>query len=494
MCGLAGAFTKNENISSENIDKVKKMISYLSHRGPDHEDFFENQKISLGFTRLSIIDIEHGNQPFESADKRFTIVFNGEIYNYLEIKKNLKEKNYNFRTNSDTELLLESWAIWGQECLKFLNGMFAFAIYDKLEKKLFLGRDRLGMKPLFYVLKKDTLFFSSETQALLRCNIINTSNIDFNSINDYLSFRQPLTSNVFFKDALCVDPGQIITIDKDLKIVKNYYWSLPHLNNKIENNENFYVDIVSEQLDRAVKEHLTSDVELGVLLSGGLDSSLIAGVSRKYLNGKFKTFSASYNYPGYDESKDAQLVSNTLNTSHTNLEINYEDYIEENINLVSKTLNPLMMPHEIPLNKLFKEIQSKVKVVLSGEGADEFFGGYSRDQGLDHDLRKLSFLEKNNLSKNSLLLKILDLKKYKDLNIINQKNILRLNYCWFSKTDKYEIFSKDFSKQMNDDSFIEKYFDNFFLETKEVNDNEKFLFFFQKLHLKALLVDLIIYR
>ena len=487
MCGLAGVFSTN-NIGESDSSKVEKMISDLSHRGPDSKGFFKNNNVCLGFSRLSIIDIRNGNQPFTSANKRYVIIFNGEIYNYLEVKQKLEAKNITFRTNSDTELLIESFVYWGFDCLKYLNGMFAFAIYDKELNKLSLVRDRFGMKPIFFVEKKDQVFFASETQALIRSKIIDKNNLNLNSISTYLTFRQPIISDVFFNEIKTLEPGQIIEFDNNKNIKKSFYWKIPNMSEKIEGKtENYYTELIYEQLDRSIKEHLTSDVDVGVLLSGGLDSSIVTGLSSKYLKENFRTFSASYSHEGYDESKDAKVISDNFKTNHLNVEINYNNYLEENEKLIGKTLNPLMMPHEIPLNILFSEIKKKVKVVLSGEGADEFFGGYSRDQGLIFDYKKLKILQKNNLLKNKAVLSFLDLKKYISLNTLDFQSVLRKNYCWFSQEDKFNILSNDFSLQLNKDQETNVYFDKFFSDISVVNDDEKFIYFFQKLHLKALL-------
>ena len=226
MCGFSGIFSFEKNIDYNQINLIKKMTDSIAHRGPDDSQFYDDKDLCLGFRRLSIIDIENGQQPMLSKNKNFLICFNGEIYNYKKIQKMLKEKGILLRTSSDTEVLLEAFSLWGKESLKIINGMFSFIIYDKSQKKIYLARDRFGMKPLFYNDQNDQFLFSSEIKGLVASNLIEKK-INENAISSYLTFRYPYGVGTFFNNIDSLEPGQILEINKDKTASKEYYWELP---------------------------------------------------------------------------------------------------------------------------------------------------------------------------------------------------------------------------------------------------------------------------
>ena len=237
MCGYFGnfSFEKRKLISGT---KLRKIANTIAHRGPDGEGFYEDSYVSLAFKRLSIIDIKNGNQPFISQNKKFVLVFNGEIYNSPEIKSKLNQVGISLKTNSDTEALLEGLSFWGMDFLKEVNGMFSFALYNERDKKIFLVRDRLGIKPLFFAKVKGGYLFASEMQCLLKSKCI-SKNVNLDAISSYLSFRSPIGVGTYFNSVEEVNPGEMVVISDELK--KYTYWNMP-INNQSKKDfgENFY--------------------------------------------------------------------------------------------------------------------------------------------------------------------------------------------------------------------------------------------------------------
>ena len=282
MCGFFGNFSSTGNkIFYSN--KLKEITKSINHRGPDGEGYFEDSKLSLGFKRLSIIDIEKGNQPFTSSNNRYVIVFNGEIYNYKEIRKKILTSGTKLLTNSDTEALVEAFNIWGLDFIDNVIGMFSIALYDKFQKKLYLIRDRLGIKPLYFSKIQKNIIFSSEIQTLLKTNILKKE-VNYSAISSYLSFRNPIGVGTFFNEINEVNPGEILTINNE--IIRKSYWSIPKNSNIVDKGINYFEESTKELLEKVVKDHMVSDVDVGSLLSGGLDSSLITAMmnKKKYKN------------------------------------------------------------------------------------------------------------------------------------------------------------------------------------------------------------------
>jgi asparagine synthase (glutamine-hydrolysing) len=308
MCGICGFFGLDDKIL------IKKMNERLHHRGPDHTGYYidEKGKVALGAKRLSIIDIVSGNQPISNEDESIYIVFNGEIYNFLELKEQLYKKGHKFKTNSDTEVILHLYEDYQENCVELLRGMFAFAIYDKNNKKLFLARDRIGIKPLYYSLYNGKLYFASEIKSLLETEI--PKDIDYNALDYYITFGYIPFSLSIFKWIKKLEPAHfLIYQNNNVKIEK--YWDVDFTSYKTN-----YEEIINEMgllLEEIIKIHTISDVPIGVFLSGGLDSSVVAALTTKVL-GKINTFTIGYEkkYSEFDESKYARIVANHINSNH----------------------------------------------------------------------------------------------------------------------------------------------------------------------------------
>jgi asparagine synthase (glutamine-hydrolysing) len=485
MCGFFGIFSpKGINFDRAKLESLTKLIN---HRGPDENGYFVNGNINLGFNRLSIIDIKNGKQPFISQNNRYVIVFNGEIYNYKILRKNLISKNINLKTNSDTEVLLESIANFGLDFIDKINGMFAFVLYDKKENCVYLFRDRLGIKPIFFYSDGSKIMFSSEIKPLISSNLF-PKEINYDALSSYLSFRFNYGVGNFFKNINSVEPGEYVKMSAN-GISNHTYWEYPFNHKKFHLSEKKLIENCEELISEVTSEHLVSDVPVGSLLSGGLDSSLLTVMMDKVSNGKINTFSASFDDKDYDENKFSKIVSNQVKSNHFNIILNSQDYQNNLGKVISHAATPLSIPHEIALNSLFQKISKHSKVVISGEGADEMFGGYGRVQSSGFDYKKIKFVKKfipKYMQKKLLRL----LGSDKDFNwdkYSNQKDHFFDIYKWFDGNEKLDFFHKDVKDQLKKDDKINLFWTNEFDKLKKIDELDKIMFLFQKHHLTCLL-------
>ncbi len=362
MCGIVGFIDGSKNKK----DIIKKMSEKIKHRGPDGEGYFLKDEVALAQRRLSIIDIEGGKQPMFNEDDSLVVVFNGEIYNYLELKEELKD--HTFKTNSDTEVLLHGYEEWGEELPKHLRGMFAFAIYDIKNKTLFLARDNFGIKPLYYAKFGDTFMFASEIKALLaHPNFEKELNEEI--IGTYLAFSFTPTNETFFKNVYRLDAGCTLTYQDNEIEIKRYFKK----EFKIKDQEfKEAVDDIAKVMQESVDHHLISDVEVGSFLSSGIDSSYLVSLAHPD-----KTYTVGYNQERYNEIEYAKDLAAKLQINNTSQIITKEEYI----NIIPKIMyyldEPTSDPAAVALYFVARLAAKDVKVVLSGEGADEFFGGYN---------------------------------------------------------------------------------------------------------------------
>ena len=302
MCGISGKLNINYKEDKDIKRHILVMNKLQAHRGPDGEGFWENKEKFIGFghRRLSIIDIETGNQPMTDVYNN-TICFNGEIYNFLELKKELRS-SYNFKTNSDTEVILACYKKWGTKCLNRLRGMFAFAIWDEDKKTLFCARDKFGIKPFYYFIDKNNFYFSSEAKALLP--FVNRIQTDYNALKDYFVFQFVLEEKTLFKGVKQLLPAHFLIV-KEGKILIKKYWEVNY-DLDWQHNKKYFKDRVIQLLEDSVKIHLRSDVPVGAYLSGGIDSSIIASLASKFQpKRKVKVFNGRFaESKEYDESKE----------------------------------------------------------------------------------------------------------------------------------------------------------------------------------------------
>ena len=364
MCGIAGLVTKDKN-----KDKlVKKMSKRIEHRGPDGEGYYFDEDIALAHRRLSIIDLSTGDQPIYNEDKTIVTIFNGEIYNYQELRDELIKEGHKFKTKSDTEVLVHGYEAWHTDLPKHLRGMFAFAIYDKNKKELFLARDNFGIKPLYYAYMNDTFMFASEVKAFLDLPMFNKE-LNKDILQTYLEFSFVPTTETFFKGVYRLDAGTSLLF-KNNNILLNKYFKLDFKDSDISYED--AVDKISKVMAESVSKHLISDVEVGSFLSSGIDSSYIVSLAKPA-----KTYTVGYDIAKYDEIKYAKDLADKLKINNTSKVIKKEEYMKEIPNIMYYLDEPTSDPAAISLYFVAKLASKDVKVVLSGEGADEFFGGYN---------------------------------------------------------------------------------------------------------------------
>ena len=375
MCGIAGIVHAN---LSEPVDRslLEQMAVRLRHRGPDDFGLWNEGSVGFGHQRLSIIDIAGGHQPMEVGEGSYWITYNGEIYNYIELKSELEAKGFRFRTHSDTEVLLQMYAAYGEACLAHLNGMFAFAVWDAAQKKLFAARDRLGIKPLYYYWDGQLFAFASEPKALLEHPRI-AAEIDREALEDYLNLQYCLGDKTLFKGIKRLEPGHSLTLEGGHLQVRRY-WDL-----RFANEADFEVEAftghLQDLLRDAVRFRLRSDVPVGAHLSGGLDSSAISCLASELLTGDLHVFTCGFkDADRYDETRYARLVGDHLGAAYHEYFPGAQDLAETFEKLVYWLDEPVAGAAVFPQYFLSKLASENVKVVLGGQGGDEIFCGYAR--------------------------------------------------------------------------------------------------------------------
>jgi len=371
MCGISGIAGLDNEIQRNTV--IRKMNDSMKHRGPDADGFYIDTHVALGHRRLSIIDLStSANQPFKDNSERYVLVFNGEIYNFREIKARLKD--YAFKTSGDTEVVIAAFDKWGPACLEHFKGMFAIAIWDKKEKALFLARDRFGVKPLYYYDNDGVLLFASEIRAILASGLVSPS-LNEHGLYDYLMFQSVVTPATLIKDIKQLPAGHYMTKQNGVTDIKKY-WSVTDNISSIE--EHSYEEIkkrVRDLLYKSVERRLVSDVPLGTFLSGGIDSSIIAGVMAETNTEQTNAFTIAFDEENYDESDYAELIARKFNLKHTKVLLRANDFLQE----LPTALDAMDSPSGDGLNTyvVSKAIRnSGIVVALSGVGGDELFAGY----------------------------------------------------------------------------------------------------------------------
>jgi asparagine synthase (glutamine-hydrolysing) len=355
------------------------MRDTMIHRGPDDSGIWwsKDRRLGLGHRRLSILDLTPtGHQPMEDSAGQYVITFNGEIYNYIDLRTYLIKKGHSFRSTSDTEVLLESYKEWGVKCLDHLNGTFAFAIFDLERHKIFLARDRAGEKPLYFKPSPDRFIFASELKALMADPSFSRT-LDLDSLNCYLTYGYVLGERTILKDTFRLLPGHAMTYDVETQRLNNWcYWNLPDFQGSQKHSEEEEINELEELLSDSVKRQLIADVPVGILLSGGLDSSLITAIAvRKYTN-KISTFTVSFpGHDSFDESPHAEQISKYFGTDHHNLVAEPSSVLL--LEKIAKQFDEPLADHSIvPMTLLTDLVGKSISVALGGDGGDELFGGY----------------------------------------------------------------------------------------------------------------------
>ncbi len=409
MCGICGY------VSEKSIN-IEEMNLSISHRGPDNQGSFQDSSLALGHTRLSILDLsDESNQPMVSRSGRYVIVYNGEIYNFRELKRELQAKGVVFEKESDTEVVLEGFEFWGVELFEKLNGMFSFAIYDRELNRIYIARDRFGVKPLYYYSANSDFIFGSEIKSILASKVVKEE-LEYQGLYEYLHFATTLGETTFYKNIKKLEPGYYLEFDLDKKSFKIEPYRLNYEVTASMDSLDEAIEKTRELFEASVKRQLVSDVPIGIFLSGGIDSTAITAYATKHYNGKVKTFSAGFDFDnGNNELESAKFIANHFGTEHHELHIKGSNTIDILDSINHHFDQPFGDAANIPLYLMSQELKGKEKVVLQGDGGDELFAGYHRYQRLHYYktykfISKFLFLFKNATPKDS--------PKYKGLRFL----------------------------------------------------------------------------
>jgi asparagine synthase (glutamine-hydrolysing) len=374
VCGIAGLYSFIEERSVEE-DVLRRMTASMIHRGPDAEGLFCDGRLGFGHRRLSIIDPGLGHQPLCNEDGTIWLVFNGEIYNYRELRENLLARGHRFKTNSDTEVIVHLYEDLEDGCVHALEGMFAFALWDRPRQRLVLARDRLGIKPLYYLVTSEKIAFASELRALLAVPGFQPA-VDVNALHDYLTFRYTVTPRTMLAGVRKLPPGHVLLVERD-KVSLRQYWELDFGTRHVASEEEL-IEEFERRFRHAVARHLVADVPVGILLSGGLDSTAVTAIAAES-QASLRTFSVGFADAGgdADERAYARAVARHFRTQHDEIGISCRQYVDALERCVMHMDDAMADPAAIPLYYVSELAKKSVTVVLSGEGSDEFLGGYS---------------------------------------------------------------------------------------------------------------------
>ncbi len=500
MCGIAGTMTlrKSESGAIGGIDPetiTRKMIATLIHRGPDDHGVWANGDVAFGHRRLEVIDLEGGKQPMADPQDRVWLVFNGEIYNFQDLKNQLLLKGHSFKTCSDTEVLLHAYLEQGLDCLEELEGMFAFAVWDRQSHKLHLARDRLGIKPLYWMRHDHRVYFASEIKALLEVPgwkpALNPKVLAY-----YLSHYQPImNSETLFQGINSVEPGTVITFqgvtsdrhgDSETPHVARY-WSFPVIPNdqREDRGEGYYAAKVRDLLSRSVERQSYSDVPLGAYLSGGLDSTILVGLLQQLSDQQIRTYSIGFDDSSCNEFPYSQLASKLFGTNHTEIGMCVDDYFPAMEELIRFKDAPLSVPNEVPLFLMSKVLKDDITVVLSGEGADELFAGYAPILRTPYDYKSL--MQKNGSERREFLHKLSSF--YNTLDFDDELSHFRAAYCWLAPEELRRLLKPAYQLSEDNDP-IADYWAQKFQPLEQMLPEDRILNILETVHLSGLLARL----
>ncbi|MCL2322139.1 MAG: asparagine synthase (glutamine-hydrolyzing) [Oscillospiraceae bacterium] len=373
MCGFVG-FYKNEAINDYDTEKLEIMADVIKHRGPDSSGIFVTKNLAFAFRRLSFIDLENGTQPFTWNGGKLTGIFNGEIYNYIELGEELKKDGYEFKTRAEIEIILSLYDKYGVDFVKHLRGMFCILIWDRDNNRLVACRDPFGIKPFYYIDHEDGLYFSSESKAFMYHESTYRNEIDKTSLQNYLTFQFVPEPNTILKHIKVVPAGNILIKDFKEKPVIKEYFEIKFKPVPMPKDER--IKEIRRVLENSVEVHMRSDVPIATFLSGGIDSTIVTYLASK-IDPKIKSYTVGFEVEGYSEISQAKETSERLGIDNIQLNVSAKDYMDELPKIIWHLDGPVADPSAIPIYFISRECAKSYKGVLSGEGSDEIFGGYN---------------------------------------------------------------------------------------------------------------------
>ena len=480
MCGiLATIGDTNHNISDKDFSTA---LALQAHRGPNDSGFDTFHGNKLGHTRLSIMDLsDSGHQPMYSDCNNVALIFNGEVFNFKELRSALEEFGVKFTSQSDTEVLLKCYLQYGIDCIQQFIGMFAFIIVDKRPEQdcTYVVRDRLGIKPLFYYQSEKGYIFSSEVKSILAL-AKRKFTLNKKTVSSYFSYRYSILGETFFEGIQNLNPGSYLHITKQ-GTTQHKYWQLADFVDQSEDKgEAYYLKRVDELLHSAIKYRMISDVPFGAYLSGGVDSSLVTAIMSKYTQAPIKTYTIGFSEEGYNEFDFADSVAKLYQTDHKAINLNATEYFDTLNKLVAFKDAPLSVPNEVPLYLMSKELKKDITVVLSGEGADEIFGGYGRIFRSSDDFENQRELKEN--PESSALFE----KKYGQQLFASDLEHFLFNYSYTKPELKNSLLAKNVDWQTIEIA-LNKKFQQSFNEVPDADYQTKMMYTFETVHLQGLL-------
>ncbi|SEL70843.1 asparagine synthase (glutamine-hydrolysing) [Colwellia chukchiensis] len=480
MCGILATLGDINNSISD--QEFQAALALLSHRGPNDSGFDTFHEQRLGHTRLSIMDLsDSGHQPMYSDCKNVALVFNGEIYNFKEIKARLATEGMTFTSQSDSEVLLNAYLHFGIDCIEHFIGMFAFIIVDKRAGKdcTYVVRDRLGIKPLFYYQTEQGFIFSSEVKSILALAKRKFS-LNKKTVSSYFSYRYSILDETFFEGIQNLSPGSYLHITKQ-GTTEHKYWQLADFVNQSEDKgEAYYLQRLDELLHSSIKYRMISDVPFGAYLSGGVDSSLVTAIMAKYSKEPIKTYTIGFAEAGYNEFNYADKVAQLYQTDHKAINIDAAEYFTTLNTLIRYKDAPLSVPNEVPLYLMSKALKKDITVVLSGEGADEIFGGYGRIFRSADDYTNQKLLRESPASA------ALYEKKYGQRQFATDLEHFIFNYSYTKPALKHSLLAKNIDWNIIE-SELNQRFEKSFNEVASSDYQTKMMYTFETVHLQGLL-------
>jgi asparagine synthase (glutamine-hydrolysing) len=449
MCGIAGIiYFDSERIVRQ--EELKAMTDTIVHRGPDNEGFYYNKNIGLGFRRLSIIDLKTGNQPISNADESIWIVFNGEIYNFIELRKILTNEGYFFKTQTDTEVILHLYEKYGSDCVKYLRGMFSFAIWDNNINQLFCSRDRFGIKPFFYYCDDNKFVFGSEIKEILKAEGIDKT-LSTEAIDSYFTFGYITSDLSIYKNIKKLVPGctVVVSFEKNRRLKIERYWKI-NIEADYLTTESQWLEEIENCLSETVKLHMISDVPLGAFLSGGIDSSSIVALMSQSGNQPIKTFSIGFDESEFNELSYSREIARKYKTEHHEFLLKPTS-VDLLPTLVSTYDEPFADSSAIPTYFVSKYTREFVTVALSGDGGDELFAGYSAYQKLFNIRNKNILPDEVNKFLFGKVERLIP-EKWPGKGILyylsQKKENLGAYYCLWKENERKNLYQKDFYRNI----------------------------------------------
>ena len=482
MCGIAGVVALDGGRAPDGV--VERMTAVLTHRGPDDSGHWADGSCALGHRRLKIIDLSaNARQPLTNEDSTIWLTYNGEVYNFARLRRDLIERGHTFRSRTDSEVIVHLYEEEGPGLLDSLDGMFAFGIWDAGRRRLMLARDRLGIKPLYYARTTTTLVFASEIKAILASGIVETRP-DMDAVVSYLGYRHPVGNRTMFQGIRPLPAGHFLLVENgDVRIEQ--YWDLEMPRERPDHGEEYYAERVRALLGDAVRKRLVSDVPLGAYLSGGLDSSVVVALMAQELGDRLKTYSVGFKDDDNNEFGYARLVAERYGTDHHEVVLDRKDYFDLLPELIYKRDAPLGVPNEVPLYEMSRVLKRDITVVLSGEGADEIFGGYGDYIRIPFDLTKARFLARLPGPLRTALMGGMDRKYGSSVTFSDEEDHFLTGYKWFDRQERMSLLTTDARSEVTDGG--REAFDATFERTSGLPYYDRVLYTLEKIHLQNLL-------